>query len=415
MKKLVLTIFSVFFILFLSAQDWEQLNFNFANSPSYSFLSIPHIGVSNDNMKIGSSFSFDYGGPMQLSTDQGATWTDVYTERVAAIAFDGDNNVYILERIHGAINYNGSLYKSTDNGQNWEELLDVEDYVETAGLKVTEDGEIYVPATAGLKYSSDGDSTWSDINCPNVPYGVLKTSSGRLIITTYNNGIHYSDDNGASWTQSEGDLGNITFGFLQEHPTNGNIYVCSFGGVLESTDNGASFYLKDPDPWIAMNIKEFEISKAGKFYFYGLYGVYESDDAVTWNDISGNLPAGNGNDMAMTDDHIYVVVDTMIYKREIPANPNGIANSRLDKIETKAFPNPSNGQINIEFNLEKREQVRIQILNLNGETVAEKELQYYSTGRQHIRMELENLPSGMYLANIIGESGTGEKRIEIMH
>ncbi len=411
MKKTVL-ISTLLLLLnvYLSAQDWEALNYSLGDFG----LASPHMGVSHDNMKIAASFSFKYVRPMQVSTDGGQNWTETLDKRVKSIQFDDDGNIYALHESKDVIVFNGFLYKSSDNGATWDEILDVDDYVETVGFKVTGDGQIYVPSNGGLKYSPDGGDTWSDISCPSVPYGVLKTSSGRLIITTYNSGIKYSDDNGATWSDAEGEIGNITFGFLQEHPNNGNIYVCSFGGVMESTDNGGSFTLKDVDPWIAMNIKEFEISNAGKFYFYGLYGVFESTDAVTWNNISGNLPAGNGYDMQLTDDHIYVIVDSMIYKREIATGPAGIMSKKYHEIDMNVWPNPSNGNISLSFSLEDRENVSVQIMNLNGMVVNTFNEGILSKGTHTLKLDLENFSKGIYLIKILSESGFGIKRIGIV-
>jgi len=410
MKKLVHLVFCITVIqLNLNAQAWEALNFNFG---SFSF-SVPHIGVSHDNMKLGAAFSTQYVGPMQFSTDGGENWSEVLDKRILSIQFDDAGNIYALHQSKDVIYFNGYLYKSTDDGTTWDELLDVDDYVETAGFKVTGSGEIYVPAAAGMKYSPDGGLSWSDITCNHVPYGVLKTSSGRLIITTYNSGIEYSDDNGATWSNAEGDLGNITFGFLQEHPTTGNIYVCSFGGVLESTDNGASFYLKDPDPWLAMNIKEFEISSAGKFYFYGLYGVYESTDAVTWNNITEGLPAGNLYDFQLTDDHVFVVVDTMIYKREIAASPSGIFSSRFAEIELNVWPNPAADMMNVSFTLEDREAVVVDIINMNGEIEKTIATGILPKGTNRLSFQLNGLSKGIYIARVRMDSGIGIKRIAI--
>ena len=411
MKKLVLVLLSLAFIqLNIQSQDWEALNYSLGDVG----FAVPHMGVSHDNMKIGTGFSFSYVGPMQLSTDGGENWTEGYDNRIKSIQFDNDGNIYILEELKNVIVYNGSLFKSTDNGATWEEILDVEDYVETVGFKVTGDGQVYVPTNAGLKYSPDGGATWSDISCPHVPYGVLKTSSGRLIITTYNSGVEYSDDNGATWNDAEGDLGNVTFGFLQEHPTTGNIYVCSFGGVLESTDGGESFYLKAPDPWIAINVKEFAISKAGNFYFYGLHGIYESSDAVEWTNIADGLPAGNGYDFQLTDDHVFVMVDSMIYKREIATSPSRIASKRYEEIDMLAWPNPSNGSVSLTFTLPERENVTIDVLNLNGMVIKSLNKGIVSKGNQTLNLDLQDLSNGIYLGRIMSETGIGVKRIEIM-
>jgi len=409
-RTLLISAFFVITSFFLTAQEWEQLDYTYAEF----LIANPVMGVSGDNMKIGTGFTFDYAGPMELSIDGGSTWTDGINERIKYIKFDNAGNIYVMDQLKNAIVYNGSLYKSSDNGLTWEELLDVEDYTEQAGFKVTRSGEIYVPTYQAFKYSADHGVTWQDFTCPNTPYGILRTSSGRLIITTYNSGIHFSDDNGSSWTQATGDLGNITFGFLQEHPSNGNIYVSSGGGVLESTDNGASFFLKAPNPWVALNIREFEITPAGEFYFYGLYGVYTSTDAVEWTAINDGLPAVTLYDMDISNDHIYVVAGDQIYRRQIEEGSSGVFNIHIVNIETSVFPNPSKGYFHLDFTTVKHEKVSIAIMDMTGSIIHTEEPGILSEGNHQIPIQLNNLPTGIYIVTVQSASGIGTQRIEIL-
>ncbi|NOX47907.1 MAG: T9SS type A sorting domain-containing protein [Chlorobi bacterium] len=412
MKKLLFSIaLSAITLSSLLSQEWEQLNFSFGD---FGFLSIPHVSVSPDNSKIATFFSNQYGGPVQLSTDEGQSWNSVFEDRMTSVSFDGENNIYAMQQLKNVIYYNGSLFSSNDNGQNWNELLDVPDYVEIGGFNVIASGEIYVPDISGLKYSPDKGVTWSDISCPALPYSVLATSSGRLIITTYNSGLYYSDNNGNTWTACTGDLGSITFGFLREHPVNGKIYVASIGGILESTDDGQSFFLKTPDPFITLNIRKFDISSAGGFYFYGLFGIYESNDATSWNLISEGLPTGNIYDMSMSDDHIYIAVDSLVYRREIESGNVGISTSRVKQIEMLAYPNPGSGSFTLDYEQISQNNMELTITDLNGRIIQNLKLKNTHPGHQSISINLDGFQPGIYFASLKSADAVGVQRIELV-
>ncbi len=395
----------------VAGQEWEQLDYKYQD---LSGGEVPHLSVSDDNTRLATYYTFTYAGPMQLSTDGGDTWSDVMEHRVHNVFFH-NNDIYAFQQLKEVIYTNGYLYHSSDNGQNWNELYDIPDYVNSAGFMVTDEGEIFMPGVNSMIHSTDQGGNWTTLSVPAEPYSVLETSSGRLIITTYNSGIHYSDDGGNSWTASTGDLGNITFGFLQEHPSNGNLYVASFGGVLESTDNGTSFSLKTPNPWLAMNIAKFEISEGGRFYFYGLYGVYESTDAITWNSLNDGLPAGTMRGMDLSDDHLYVIVDQNIYKRGIEGGSSGVMSRTKETLDLEVFPNPCQGTFRLALESTAQSDAQLTLHDLTGRVVLNASYPTSLQGpSQLIEVDAPSLRNGIYLMTVNYGDDYGTKRIEIL-
>jgi len=77
----------------------------------------------------------------------------------------------------------------------------------------------------------------------------------------------------------------------------------------------------------------------------------------------------------------------------------GISNV-TSEIGLSVYPNPSNGNLFINFELEQAQNVTVQITDLNGRVV--KELMNGNTvnGKQNLNADLSELSNGMYLARI---------------
>lgn len=83
---------------------------------------------------------------------------------------------------------------------------------------------------------------------------------------------------------------------------------------------------------------------------------------------------------------------------EIATSLNGISNNIYDNAKSgiiKSFPNPSNGQVTLTYNLPgNAENSTIKLYNIIGRQV--KEFKILNTGQSSIDMDLKDLPSGIY-------------------
>ena len=78
----------------------------------------------------------------------------------------------------------------------------------------------------------------------------------------------------------------------------------------------------------------------------------------------------------------------------------------------KYFPNPSNGKFYIEFESIELDNMQIQIISMKGEEVFKKEI-ILNNGIYKGIVEMDNIPSGIYLMNLISDKGFITKRISI--
>jgi hypothetical protein len=72
----------------------------------------------------------------------------------------------------------------------------------------------------------------------------------------------------------------------------------------------------------------------------------------------------------------------------------------------KLYPNPTNGPANLDFNLTKSGNVTIQIKDITGKVVSTTEEGALGTGMQHIKLNTENLKTGVYFCTLNTSNGS---------
>ena len=91
----------------------------------------------------------------------------------------------------------------------------------------------------------------------------------------------------------------------------------------------------------------------------------------------------------------------------------GLSEVKNDVTNVQMYPNPSNGEINISYNLNKASFVDISVYNTSGVKVQSMVETNQEAGQYHINQKL-NLPSGMYLINI-QHNGQSETKTIILN
>ena len=256
------------------------------------------------------------GQDIYLSTDNGNTWINkgsmpYLTSKIAI----NETNGSVFVRVSG--DQGAALYRSTNNGENWEQLLDY--FVND--ICITLSGEIYIGVDRYIFYSSDNGDTW------------IEKSNG-LIDTEYRNRMH---------SIAEG--------------TDGTLYVGTARGIYRSTDGG--------DEWLPPSnhkiyVYNLTVSDDGSiFATAGDSGVFKSTDkGVTWTKIIDKIIYEIiyntvTKDIFICNERIpkgaNVIISSIVYRStDLGAswesiNNNGIpTNSRM--ITLLAF-NPNTGQM----------------------------------------------------------------------
>jgi len=99
-----------------------------------------------------------------------------------------------------------------------------------------------------------------------------------------------------------------------------------------------------------------------------------------------------------------------VFKVYLTAN-NTLSNDQLNELSNNAmglqvYPNPSDGRLNISFNLKSPDDVFIQVMDLNGRVVVRESRQEgLSIGKNELTLQSDQLSAGVYILSVRTGSG----------
>jgi len=79
--------------------------------------------------------------------------------------------------------------------------------------------------------------------------------------------------------------------------------------------------------------------------------------------------------------------------------------------DVAVYPNPTNGLLNVQFNLPKEDKILIGLYDVQGKLVLEKSLGNSALGEHKEMLDLTHLPNGTYVCRISGEHNTITKKV----
>ena len=323
-------------------------------------------GVTKDSSYI---FAVFMGAGVMRSSDGGDTWE--YANQgllgyTIAIASGPDGALYVADA--------DGVYKSTDFGQTWEKIFDIQN---AKVIAIKPSGEIFVGIWGGGVYrSTDGGRTWQAVNNGLTDKDVTSmviNSKGDIFVGTYRFGVFKSTDNGDSWHQIISGLGDT--------------YIT--GLAVNSEDD----------------------------IFAGTYiaGVYRlASNASRWDSLG--LPGGISGIGVTSNGYLFVGQGGKVYRSSYPT-----------KVEVKKigvpvkfklyqnYPNPFNSKTVIKFDLNKSGHIKLEVYNVLGEKVAVLYDGYMTAGYgKMITWDAKGLPSGVYYYRLIADGFTEVKKMVLV-
>ena len=281
------------------------------------------VGTGENN----SQRSVAYGDGVYKSLDAGQTWTNVglrQSEHISQIYIDPDNSLHVLVAAQGPLwNAGGDrgLYRSTDGGETWSRILEVDKYTGVNEFVVHPDNPDHIIATSmqrgrhvwgivgggpgsAMYKTTDGGESWRIVESgipsgdkgriglamarsdPNIVYAIVFAEEDK-------SGFYRSTDFGESWEKRSDRMSNDAqyYNEITVDPANADrVYsVDTFSWVTE--DGGKNWqrlaferrHVDDHAFWIDPLMTE-------HIYLGGDGGIYESwDRGQTWRHVR-NLP-----------------------------------------------------------------------------------------------------------------------------
>lgn len=239
---------------------WQRMdppvNLSAFGNEQYGFHS---LAGSGSTIYVGTSYE-----GLWKTTNGGATWTKTNTGTNGAMLNQGRLWQTVAEPNNANVVYTtpgyggGGLYKSTDGGVNWTQMLPKaitdQTHVQPYSIDMDPANAQHLIVTthqawpgsqaSGVIESSDGGNTWT-IRAPQSgwtfggsPIARFVTST-TWILSTESQGIWRTTNSGATWT-SVWNTGHVHGGTNLTH-TAGAIYLGVRGSAIRSVDNGATW------------------------------------------------------------------------------------------------------------------------------------------------------------------------------
>jgi hypothetical protein len=396
-------------------------------------ITIPDIDASNYLMFGGDTYAIDAKGDtvvivlgdldidvvMLKSVDNGSSWTKTIVHQFPIPLYDGttmDTDLDLdglgdtLETCDGSV---GVLLDNQGMAHVWYGRSRVLEDPGAAGLS-------YFPGTDGLMY-------WHEGMCEPIMIAVAADIDGDGVLTVSDWGRYRVsltsmpsagiDANGviylaySSVFEGEADGGDPGVGLSYRHTY-----------VMSTPDNGATWCnpidVSDPPGPDYIGYTE------------GVYGAMaKSVDGFVHLFVQTDGAVGNGltvsSDNASPDPQSGSA--DIMYKKIPVADVNTCAASGVPLCMTTSingntasslssmdlYPNPASTFANLEMNVAKKGNVSVRIYNVTGQIVAKIANQEYAAGKYNLKVNLENLQSGMYVINMTTADGSITKKIMV--
>lgn len=325
------------------------------------------------------------------------------------------------------------IHRSTDNGASWQDVFTrslPNNYAGGGGMVFPADGSIVAAfaytkgptigdvATLVLK-STDGGNNWVQkaILTGGFVGGMKLLKDGRIFMGTSLAGVVKSTNNGDNWSNMTTFAPIFIHNVLQDKDD--AIYVCDAYGPNRSTDNGISFIsISTPAPAGAMIEASF-VDSRGHFYIsYNHDHIYKSTNkGDSWQLITGGIPGtsyiysfceANGKIYAGTNNKGAFFLST-----DVVGIQPGIEIVKEFKLKQN-YPNPFNPSTVISFSLPKSSFVNLKVMDINGREVAVLLNENRNSGNYEINFNASNLAGGVYFYKLQAEGFTETKKMILL-
>jgi photosystem II stability/assembly factor-like uncharacterized protein len=262
-----------------------------------SILTTPNGYIFANN-----GYNSSNGGGITRSTDEGATWTTIFSldEWEAITMARNINGSLFLSGANGS--HSQKLYRSTNYGDTWTIILTGN----CRGVATDIHGYVFVAKDTSILRSTDNGDNWNSssigLGGSDILY-LYPTFQGSIIATAENlsftDTVFISRDTGVSWT---GFGKSIAYYFSDPHGI--SIFRSSYYAIQRTTDDGLSW----TTPYYnssSNHVYTLAFDSSGHLLATANFGVLRSTDlGNTWDTISTGFIAQMTSSLFSTSDHI---------------------------------------------------------------------------------------------------------------
>ncbi|RKY95133.1 MAG: hypothetical protein DRQ01_00600 [Ignavibacteriae bacterium] len=444
-------IFVLFFLpVSVFSQVWQQT----AGTPEGSGATDMLVRQSNLHIFVTTgSFNWPSGdmGGARRSTDDGATWENLNDVFIARTIIDGaDGNLYssIWD-----FPQDESLYRSTDNGDNWgNPLVTVPsgDNIFSIAVNIsTNPNTIFAGTRNGPLRSTDNGINWAPaVNGipPNSWVRDVEVDSGGYVVAATTNGMFTSTNNGDLWEEATGiAAGDTIVKLIFDYP----LSTEKAGGdtrVLAGSDDGNIYEaFRNSRYTTATLLAIFDGEFSGIYIAYlqtqnkKVHGVSHfprngqgsgfstsTNDGSTWQQNNQGLSSDNISALAGAN-----LTASIKYNAGLFDNMNGgakifsldystsdvepVSNLVPDDYELKQnYPNPFNPGTTIQFSIPQEGFVSLDVFNSLGEKVSTLVSENLIAGTYKYDWNASVLPSGIYFCSLTADNFKLTKKLVLM-
>lgn len=303
-------------------------------------------------------------------------------------------------------------------------------YLSQFDITVDANGDLHL--VGSMLSSSDTASTAAD-------FGFIWTGATATEIFHFiSDGENWESYRVSDWYNEDGDLGAETVDErLQASRTPGGEYVFftfskSYYSVIEEDGEypnispdiyGYAYRLSDGyvvDPknfgWAPGTVfEDFDFTDVGTIGFLHMTSPVSILDGEFWNQelpIVYGVPRDVNDDLQPIDYYFLRSAgfdDAEYHERGGMVNTEEIASLSVFEVS----PNPSNGFVNVRFDIEEGTKYQLQLVNAMGQHVSVLENGRAFTGTQNLGFDVSSLSAGLYIIQLQTESGTHSHKLVV--
>ncbi len=359
-------------------------------------------------------FAGSSGGGVYRSTDDGANWEPVNNGLPGLIvwALAGNDSL-----VFAGTHENG-LFISSNAGTSWAPTGLIDTTVLALALS---DSNLFAGNIGGIFHSTDFGNTWSSVNqgLDSFRVGSLAIVDTNVFAGGLDGGVYLSTDNGKQWIKRSNGLpddeGIYSFAVFTDSMDNINLYA-GVHDVYHTSNNGES--------WSADNTGlPSTIMAALAVYDTLLFvgtgnGVFLSTDGTHWINRNKGMEQTYISSLIVSGSNIVAGASgSNIFIRSLSNIASvGITNTGLlPQFELhQNYPNPFNPITNISYSLSKRSFVSLRIYDILGNEIAALLTGERAPGRYTQQWDASVFPTGVYYYRLQVENTFETKKLLLL-